>query len=272
MVEYPKPWLLFWISAILAHGYMDYTFVRRWRSWSRGAPASPVIDRGRGRAVKLWAAEVLLQRQLLTLSRYRWLVHMLIFYGFGGLVFLSLFTFILKPLGYLHLDLGMAHFFLQGNGQPLIKIWGDAFGLALFVGLMAALSRRLFFRSAQKDNSQSDMGLLLLLLWLTVSGFALEALRVSLIPDSMARYSFFAHLFIQSSVVTLEQARPWLTGLWSVHSFSVVALMLYLPHSKLLHSLLAPVVIAMNVLEEQHRKDIYWPDIKKYRPTGSRKA
>ena len=267
MVEYPKPWLLFWIAAILAHGYMDYTFIRRWRSWNRGTPASPVIDRGRKRAVKLWVAEVLLQRQLFTLSRYRWLIHIIIFYGFGGLVFLSLFTVVLKPLGYLQVDLGIAHFFLQGNGHPFIKIWGDAFGLALFVGLMAALSRRLFSPSVQKDNSQSDMGLLLLLLWLTVSGFALEALRVSLIPDSMARYSFFAHLFIQSGVFTLEQVRHWLTWLWSVHSFSVVALMLYLPHSKLMHSLLAPVVIAMNALEEHDRKDIYWPDIKQYKPT-----
>jgi nitrate reductase gamma subunit len=272
MVDYPKPWLLFWIAASLALGYMSYAFIRKWRSWSRGTAASPVPGGRRGRAVKLWAAEVFLQRQLFALSHVRWLIHMLIFYGFGGLLSLSAFFFVLRPLGPLGIDLGLAHFFIQGKGHLIVKLWGDAFGLALLAGLLGALGRRLFFRAAGQDNSQADMGLVLFLLWLTVSGFALEAVRISLVPESQARYPFFAHFIIPSGLLTIDQALPWLTGLWSLHVFSVVGLMLYLPHSKLLHSLLAPVVIAMNALEEQHRKDIYWPDIKKYRPTGSRKA
>jgi len=269
MVDYPKPWLLFWIAAIIAHLYMDYTFVRKWRSWNRGTAEPAAPDKGKIRAAKIWCAEVLLQRQLFGLSPGRWLVHILIFYGFAGLLFLSLFTVILRPLAYLGIDGGMAPFFLKGKGYLITKIWGDAFGLALLAGLVAALIRRLFFRSPQQEPGQADMVLILLLLWLTVSGFALEALRVALVPDWLARYSFFARLFVSPGAYTFDQLRPWLTALWSLHSFSIVGLMLYLPHSKLMHSLLAPVVIAMNALGEQDREDIYWPDVKKHRATRS---
>lgn len=269
MVDYPKPWLLFWIVAIIAHGYMDYTFIRKWRAWNRGAPEPAAPDKGRIRAAKIWCAEVLLQRQLFGLSPGRWLVHMLIFYGFAGLVVLSLFTVILRPLAYLGIDGGMAPFFLQGKGYLFTKIWGDAFGLALLAGLAATLFRRLFFRPGQQDNSQADIVLLLYLLWLTVSGFALEVLRLALVPDWQARYSFFAHLFVSSGVYTADLLQPWLTALWSIHAFSMAGLMVYLPHSKLMHSLLAPAVIAMNALGERDREDIYWPDIKKHRATRS---
>jgi heterodisulfide reductase subunit E len=269
MVDYPKPWLLFWVAAIIAHGYMDYTFIRKWRDWNRGTSQPPAPEEGRMRVAKIWCAEVLLQRQLFGLSPVRWLVHLLIFYGFAGLVALSLFTVILRPLAYLGIDGGMADIFLQGKGHLFTKIWGDAFGLSLLAGLVAALTRRLFFRAAHQENSQADMVLLLFLLWLTISGFVLEVLRVALVPDWQARYSFFAHLFVPLAAYTPDQLRPWLTAIWNIHAFSVVGLMLYLPHSKLMHSLLAPAVIAMNALGERDREDIYWPDVKKHRATRS---
>ncbi|MGC2064464.1 MAG: respiratory nitrate reductase subunit gamma [Thermodesulfovibrionales bacterium] len=267
MVEYPKPWLLFWIAACITLGYMGYACVCKWRNWNRGTSGPPAPEEGRMRVLKIWCAEVLLQRQLFALSPFRWLVHMLIFYGFAGLVFLSLLASILKPLAFLGFDRGMSHFFLQGEGHLFVKLWGDASGLALLAGLVAALLRRLFFHAAQQDNSQADMVLLFFLLWLAISGFVLEALRVALVPDSLARYSFFARLFVSPGMYTPDQLRPWLTALWSVHAFSVLGFILYLPHSKLMHSLLAPVVIAMNALGEREREDIYWPDVKKHRAT-----
>ncbi len=267
MVEYPKPWLLFWAAAIIGLIYMNYSFVLKFRGWNRGAKTSP--HSATGRVVKIWLAEVLLQRQLLTLSPFRWFVHMLVFYGFAGLLSLSILASILKLPGYLRIDGGMAHFFLSGKGYPLIKVWGDVWGAALLAGLLLALVRRLFFRPAQQNNKQMDLFLLLLLLWLTVSGFALEVTRVALAPGEIARYSFFAHMFVPSGVYKAELLRPWLTALWTLHAFSVAGLLFYVPHSKLMHSLLAPVVIGMNAAEEQHREDIYWPDIRRHSPTRS---
>jgi len=267
LVDYPKPWFLFWSAVVLAHGYMDYTLCRKWRTWKRGMK-EPGVPRGRwGRTGRIWLAEVFLQRQLFGLSSFRWLIHLLIFFGFLGLAFLSLSTVLPRPLAHRGLDGGLTQHFLQGEGYIFIKIWGDSFGLALLVGLVIACVRRFLFRSAQQNNNQTDVLLLVFLLWLSLSGFLLEVLRLSLVPAEIARYSFVERLFIPSGSYTPEVLKPWLTLLWIFHSFSGLALLVYLPHSKLLHSILSPLVIAMNARVEQERKDIYWPDIAKHKAT-----
>jgi hypothetical protein len=105
---------------------------------------------------------------------------------------------------------------------------------------------------------------------MTLSGFVLEGLRLSLVPPETARYSFIGSLFIPRSY-TIAQLQPWLTACWCLHAFSGLALLVYLPHSKLIHSISAPLVIALNASAEFARKDIYWPDISKHKATGSLK-
>jgi nitrate reductase gamma subunit len=266
-VNYPKPWFLFWATVILAHGYMDYALYRKWKNWNQGIP-QPAASRGKwGRALKIWAAEVFLQRQLFGLSSFRWLIHLLIFFGFIALAFLSLSTFFLKLSNYLGTGSGLAHYFLQGNGYILIKVWGDSFGLALLLGLAIAGMRRFVFRPVQQVNDQADVFLIFFLLWLTLSGFMLEGLRLALVPGELARYSFVGRFFIPPGTHTLEEMKPWLTLLWIMHSFTGIGILVYLPHSKLLHSILSPLVIAMNAIEEHEREDLYWPDIAKHRAT-----
>jgi nitrate reductase gamma subunit len=145
----------------------------------------------------------------------------------------------------------------------------DSFGLALLIGLLAAIMRRVLMRPAQLVNNQIDIILVAFLLWLTISGFFLEGLHLSFAPAAVIRYSFVGKFFIPPAFYTKSQLQPWLTALWTLHALSGVSLMAYLPHSKLMHSLLAPLVIAMNAEEEQDMKEIYWPDIKKPKATGS---
>jgi hypothetical protein len=92
---------------------------------------------------------------------------------------------------------------------------------------------------------------------LTLSGFLLEGLRLAIAPP--APYS-------------AEPLLPWLTALWTVHGLSGVALIVILPHSKLMHSLLAPLVIALNARNEHARKDLYCPDTGQGKPTASPRA
>ncbi|HUO76383.1 MAG TPA: respiratory nitrate reductase subunit gamma [Thermodesulfovibrionales bacterium] len=266
-VNYPKPWLLFWAVVILSHGYMDYALYRKWISWNRGITQTATTSGRWGRALKIWAAEVFLQRQLFGLSSFRWLIHLLIFFGFLALAFLSLSTFFLKLSHYLGVESSVTHYFLNGSGYIFIKVWGDSFGLALLLGLIIASVRRFLFRPAQQISGQMDVFLLFFLLWLTLSGFMLEGLRLALVPVELARCSFIGCFFIPPGTYTLEELQPWLTLLWVLHSFTGVGILVYLPHSKLLHSILSPLVIAMNAHEEQERKDLYWPDIAKHRAT-----
>jgi nitrate reductase gamma subunit len=152
-----------------------------------------------------------------------------------------------------------------------VKLWGDTFGLFLLAGLAAASVRRFLLRPSQQVTEQADTILLLFLLWLTLSGFLLEGLRLSLVPPELARYSFIGSLFIPPGAYTIVQLQPWLTACWCLHAFSGLALLVYLPHSKLIHSISAPLVIALNASAEFARKDIYWPDISKHKATGSLK-
>jgi hypothetical protein len=103
------------------------------------------------------------------------------------------------------------------------------------------------------------------LLFMTLSGFMLEGLRMSSSLSGTDHYAFIGRLFMPSRFGIDTLSGTWLTWTWIVHAFSGAAILVYLPHSKLLHSLLAPLVIAMNASEEQGREDMYWPKTKQYR-------
>ena len=264
-VVYYKPWFLFRVCEILAFGYLLYSFWRRVKSWGRGQQRS---DTGGWtlQTIRIWLMEVLIQRQLLTFSFSRWVVHMLISWGFVCLGALSLFLFLLSLAEISGLDGGLRTYFLHGSGHDAVKVWGDLFGIFLLMGLLSAGVRRLIRRPRQLVNDQSDLVLLAYLIWLTLSGFALEGLRLSQIHPDVARYSFVGRFFVPPWAINAPDIGLWLTAVWTIHAFSGLGLLIYLPNSKLMHSLLGPVVIALNASEELERKDIYWPSIKGHRP------
>jgi len=267
VVNYPKPWLLFWVADMLAAVYFYSALYRKWRGWSRGIKRLPTERIPWGRVVNIWLSEILGQRQLWGLSSFRWVTHLFIFWGFVALSLLSLSSFILKRLGDFGMDSGLSQFFFQREGYLFIKLWGNGFGVLLLTGLVVVGVRRLFVRPPQQSSTQIDLILISFLFWLTLSGFILEGMRLSLIPHEIARYSFFGQLFMPGGIPSREGMPPLLTTWWVLHTFSGIALFVYLPHSKLMHSILAPLVIAMNAVEEHERKDLYWPDISKHRAT-----
>ncbi len=264
-VVYYKPWVLFWIAAILAYGYMDYAIWRLVKSANRGQ-REPSRSDWTFQTVRIWLMEVLIQRQLLSLSFSRWIIHMLIFWGFISLGVLSMFLFLLLLAEITGIDGGLRAYFLHGTGHALVKVWGDFFGLCLLLGLLAASFRRLVSKPRQLLNDQSDFVLLACLIWLVLSGFLLEGLRLSQVPASISHYSFVGRFLALPWAVNTPHISLWLTTLWSVHVFSGLGLLLYLPKSKLVHSFFGPVVIALNASEEKERKDIYWPKVKDHRP------
>jgi len=115
------------------------------------------------------------------------------------------------------------------------------------------------------SNEKSDMILLLYLLFMTISGFMLEGLRLSLSSHDMLSYSFVGRFFMPSLLGINSYPEIILSLMWSIHGFSGIGIILYLPHSKLMHSILGPLVIAINAEREFDRKDIYWPKAKNFR-------
>jgi hypothetical protein len=269
-IDFPKPWFLFKLAMGFSLGYMAFALFRKWRGWSRGREEPAAASGNFSSVAKIWLAEVFLHRQLLALSFSRWVNHLLIFYGFIGLALLPLVANILDGSGYLAQSGTSPRFYLlDPTGYILIKLWGDTFGSMLLSGLVLSGIRRFLIRPVQQTNDQLDVVLLTLLFLVTLSGFCLEGLRASLLPADIARYSYVGRFFMPPGAYSLEQARQLLTATWTFHFLLVASLFAYLPHSKLMHSLLAPMVIGMNAAAEHARKDLYWPEMKKYRPAGS---
>ena len=256
--DYQKPWALFWGVAALAAAYLAVALALKWRGWARGAGLPPAPRAAPGRIAAIWLTEVFAQRQLLQLSTVRWAAHLLIFWGFAGLALLSLSHIALRLLESLALDGSLAAWFLRGEGRAVGKAWGNGFGLLLLAGLLLAVVRRLIRPSAPADETQeADLPLVLVLLSLTLSGFLLEALR---------------HALASATPEGAAALRGWLTVLWTIHGLGGVALVAWLPHSSLMHALLAPLVIALNARREHPRRDLYWPETTRHRATGSPKA
>lgn len=262
-----KPWILFWLFVICCHLYLDYSLYRKWKGWSRGAKTGFSLGDLKAEALKIWLSEVFLQRQLFSLSFPRWILHQGIFWGFIALTALSMGKFILLLLSLASLDAGLHVFFSQGTGYHFTKLWGDFFGLILLGGCAGALVRRFLLRSPQIAADQTDTFLTVYLLFMTLSGFVLEGLSLAASSPDLSRFAFIGRLFMPSHPGIVSDLGIWLAWTWIVHGFSGVAILVYLPHSKLMHSLLAPLVIALNASEEQGRKDMYWPKVKQYRPT-----
>ena len=268
VIDFPKPWVLFSAMMTLSLAYLAFALIRKWMGWNRGIADDRVgPDHASRRPIMIWVSEVLLQRQVYALSFSRWAVHMLIFYGFIGLVLLYPVDAILKLSGLLALSDTMPRYYLEPTGYIIMKTWGDLFGLMLLCGLVLAGVRRLVTRPDQQRNDQADLLLLVLLILITTTGFVLEGLRLALAPSEIASYSFVAQFLAPSGTITANALKTWLTACWTFHAVLVASLIVYLPHSKLMHSLLAPVVIGMNAADEQARTDLYWPNVKKYRPT-----
>jgi nitrate reductase gamma subunit len=269
LIDFPKPWPAFWASITLSLVYVAFAFFGKWRTWSRGIPQPSSDPEDYRSSATLWLTEIFLQRQLFMLSVSRWLVHILIFYGFVGLILLSLVSQILGMEGYFEMSSTVPHFFLYPKVHLVIKLWGDSFGLMLLIGLVMAGIRRFVLRPARQSNNQMDLMLLGFLFLATFSGFALEGLRLAFMPHEVARFSFVGHLFTPSGTYTVEQLQPWLSACWTFHIMVIVAMFFYLPHSKLMHSILAPVIITMNAADERKNEELYWPEITKYRARKS---
>lgn len=267
LADYAKPWILFWAAVVFCLGYMNYALCQKLRGWSRGMGQTSHRKGNVTRIAKIWFAEVFLQRQLFGISPVRWFVHILIFWGFIGLALPSVFIVTLSILGRLGIARGLQNYFFIGDGMRIIKLWCESFGAMLLVGLTAAVTRRFFVRPSQLVTEQMDSVLLFFLLWLTLSGFLLEWLHLSVTAPAFAHRSLIGYFPGVSHTFTADQIRACLTGLWTLHSLSGAALLAYLPNSKLMHSILAPLVIAMNAVEEHDRKDLYWPHVKKHKVT-----
>jgi nitrate reductase gamma subunit len=205
------------------------------RSPAGGLKDSPTVRR-RSLSLRTLFWNGLVQRQLWRESRQRWLMHVSLSWSFVGL-------FIIGSGGNYLIDLGAPlakddHWFAATN---------DFLGLTLLLGVAIALQRRFLSPKPYVRTAFDDTAILALLAFLALSGFLVEAGRYLKegTTDGVAVYAFVGYPLSRAlDPLSLDWARAW-DAFWWLHASSGLALVAYLPYSKLFHMFASPATIAI---------------------------
>ena len=191
----------------------------------------------------------LLQRRLYRISKERWLLHALIFYPF-------LFRFV---WGIWALAASLYWPGLTGTwamldkNHPLTAFLFDLSGTMTIVGIIGMILRRVQRRleSTVPGLPAADWPGYALLGGIMIVGFLLQGMRIAMTgsPDGAA------YALVGDAISRLLTG--WeLTGIygyvWYLHAILTGAFIVYLPFSRLLHMIVAPVVMAINAAERRH--------------------
>lgn len=196
-----------------------------------------ILSRDFGRQLKVFVLDSILLRKLWGMSRTRWLLHALILLGFIGMLILDIIaTFALEVVR------SEAFIAPDGWGKLWIRDFGfDLFGLMILLGLLGAVVRRFVLRPKQLVTGQEDVIAVLLLLIVVLGGFVQEGLGMKIgLPSHSSPdvYSFVGAAF--ASVLPEVSAEAY-AQLWLLHAMASLALIAYIPFSKLFHLLAAPL-------------------------------
>ena len=222
---------------------MLYGLYRHFRSYCFGVPqflglAFKDARRKAGRFLEFGVG----QRRVLG-DRGGGTMHGALFFGFLMLLAYTTLIFIQNDL----LPVFTPFVFIQGPAYLALEFLGDILGAAFIVGLMIAIYRRFIERLDKLETRREDYFILGMLVWIGVSGFAVEALRLALAPVPWAAFSPLGDALsgLFSPAPTLALAPAIYLGLWWAHMVSVMALIAAEPYTKLVHVFTSGLNVAL---------------------------
>ncbi len=189
--------------------------------------------------------DVVIHRSLFAVSKFRWLRHTLIYWGFAAMVVLELFAVFLRE--------GLPAFGLRDvwrePGHPVRLLFDFAFdftGLMILIGCLLALAWRIRVNN-RPERKYSDTPTTVFLLVVIVSGFIVEGLRLEMSPaDPYQGASFvgviFGHAFRSTSFIQAS----WYEPLWLGHVIAACGFIAYVPVKRLIHTCATPMGRLMN--------------------------
>jgi len=189
-----------------------------------------------GQNVSFTLRQWLLQRRLM-LRRYPGVMHWGIFFGTLVLFIGTVIVFI---------DYDILRFFsvevLRGVNYLVFEVVLDVFGAFFIVGLVLAIWRRLVTRPAYLENRKWDYAILAGLLYIGVTGFVVEGLRLAMKPVPWEGWSIFGNLLaggFRVAGVSASNSEGIYQALWLSHALVAFILIALLPHSTLFHIILS---------------------------------
>ena len=237
-------YLLVAVQALL----LAYGGTQRYLAWRRGRPAGR-IDRVGDRLRQALGVAFLHRRLIRPGYVYAGVMHLFIFYGF---VVLFIGTLIVL----LEADIMRPYFglsFYQGTFYVVYKLVINLFGLLFVVGLLMAIYRRYGQHLPKFRRNLSDDAIVLgILLFLGVTGFVLQGLRLAATQDPAAPIHWVSYPIalalggVDPAVLTGAHAVTW----WA-HMLANTALLVYIPVSKLAHIFTGPANVFLRATEQR---------------------
>ena len=193
---------------------------------------SAMFAKGVGKFLEVLILDVGFQRRTFNRRKLEWLMHILIFWGWIGLLILTIVAAAAEFYG---------PFMLNADHTYFISVWesleglNDLFGYMLVAGIVIAILRRLLFRSkdVQARNADVDWILIIGLLLVVVSGFYAQDIRVAEGVER-ALISDYPVDFFNNFTVLFHEV------------FTLLFCVAYLPFSKYLHMMTAPMILLVN--------------------------
>lgn len=232
-------WVVYLLAALVVVTLV-WTLSWRARLWRLGKPENRLDKLGeRVKSFVIWGVVDLLFHRRFLRDPYPGIMHFLIFIGFALLLLGALMDFI-------------SHYvieFMHGNVYLAFSFLNDLGGLLALVGVLLALFRRYIQRPERLNTLLDDALVLVLLLFILLSGFVVEGLRIAIAdpPREWARWSFLGFVFSQ----TLRGADlGWYQALWWFHMSLAMGTLLYvcLTFSKLSHILVSRLNVFLRKL------------------------
>lgn len=225
----------FYIAGAAALLLMLGGSIDRMHIWVMGKSErrGPLVGAGLGRLLwlsltGLFGPDCLFARRVFARSRWR-----------GGMVMAFVWSSIALALA---AGLSAIFYFVNLALPAGLMRWADPVldlaGLLLLLGLMAALGRRYLFRPDRWISVSADGLLLILFTLAVVSGLAMEGARlVGSEAAALARWPVGTGFAALLGLVNREAGfwAAWYPALYLAHAGSGLALIAYLPFSKLFH-------------------------------------
>ncbi|MCA1617722.1 MAG: 4Fe-4S dicluster domain-containing protein [Acidobacteria bacterium] len=219
------------VPTALVAGYGVYRHLSRWR---RGQPAAR-FDRPAARVGLLFKHAVAQRRT--ARDAVAGLFHAFISYGF---VVLTVATTVVA----LDADFGTAimrgRFYLYFQSLAV-----DVFGALVMVGVLMAAARRYLRRPRKLVHTDEAALILAAIFVMCLQGFLVEGWRIAATNDPWAAWSPFGNLVARASQSLMgpEAIRVWHAGAWWFHLATSFAFVAWLPYTKMMHVLTAPLNI-----------------------------
>jgi Fe-S oxidoreductase len=215
----------------LVAGYGVY---RHWSRWRRGQPAAR-FDRPWER-VRLVLKHAVAQRRTAR-ELYAGLFHALLSYGF---VVLTIATTVVA----LDADFGTA--IMRGRFYLYFQSFAvDLFGALVMLGVLMAAARRYLKRPRKLVYTDEAALILAAVFLMCLQGFLVEGWRIAATSDPWGAWSPFGHLVARVSLglMSVETMRGAHAFTWWFHLATSFAFVAWLPYTKMVHVLTAPLNI-----------------------------